>query len=750
MSETAVLAAAAPAAVRQQSRALVTLFAVTLFTSAFLMFLMEPMVARMVLPSLGGAPAVWNTCLVFFQAMLLAGYAYAHGATAWLGVRRHLAMHAALIALPLVALPFNLANATPPSGENPAVWLLLALLVTIGLPFFVLSTSAAVLQKWYSATGDRGADDPYFLYTASNLGSFVALIAYPAVVEPTLRLQDQARVWTAGYGLLVALTVACAATVWRRGDRSAHAGSSAPTDAVEVPVSIPWSRRIRWTALAFVPSSLLLAITSYLATDIASFPLLWIVPLSLYLVTFIVAFNQSAGPLRGIAARLTPMLTTALVILVIGQVVRPLWLVLPLHLMLFVVLALACHGDLADDRPSAARLTEFYFWIALGGMLGGLFNALVAPLMFSSIAEYPIVLVLACVLRARDLAFWRDRGEWMKDALMVAVIGGAGVAVVLAHNLLASNQRYLILAVSVPALLASRQHKRPLRFAGCIAVLLCSAELVHNPLGASLYASRTFFGVYRVRQDDGRQFRFMIHGTTLHGMQRLDPHRRQEPISYYHRTGPIGQVFAGVPAARAGREIAVVGLGVGSLAAYAAPSQRFTFYEIDPVVETVARNEALFTYLKECGTRCSVVTGDARLSLVRERSQRFDLIVVDAFSSDAIPVHLLTREAMQLYLSRLAPGGAIAVHLSNRHLALAPVLARISSAEGLVTLLEEEPPSTMSEELGKFPSEWMVIARSRADMGTLTADPRWTTPAASSAPLWTDDFSNIVSVLRAP
>jgi hypothetical protein len=752
MSETAVLAAAAPAAVRQQSRALVTLFAVTLFTSAFLMFLMEPMVARMVLPSLGGAPAVWNTCLVFFQAMLLAGYAYAHGATAWLGVRRHLGVHTALIALPLVALPFNLASAAPPSGENPAVWLLLALLVTIGLPFFVLSTSAAVLQKWYSATGDRGADDPYFLYTASNLGSFVALIAYPAVVEPTLRLQDQARVWTAGYGLLVALTVACAATVWKRGDRSAYGGtvSSAPSDAVDGPASIPWSRRIRWTALAFVPSSLLLAVTSYLATDIASFPLLWIVPLSLYLVTFIVAFNQSAAPLRRIAARLTPMLTTALVILVIGQVVRPLWLVLPLHLLLFVVMALACHGDLADDRPSAARLTEFYFWIAFGGMLGGLFNALVAPLIFSSIAEYPIVLVLACVLRAPDLAPWRNRAEWMKDALLVAVIGGAGVAVVLAHNLFASNQRYLILAVSVPALLASRQQKHPFRFAGCVAMLLFSAELVHNPLGASLYASRTFFGVYRVRQDDGGQFRFMIHGTTLHGMQRLDPHRREEPISYYHRTGPIGQVFADVPAARAGREVAVVGLGVGSLAAYAGPAQRFTFYEIDPVVETVARNAGLFTYLKECGTRCTVVTGDARLSLARERAQRFDLIVVDAFSSDAIPVHLLTREAMQLYLSRLGPGGAIAVHLSNRHLALAPVLARISSAEGLATLVEEEPPSTMSEELGKFPSEWMVIARSRAEMGKLTADPRWTTPAASSAPLWTDDFSNIVSVLRAP
>jgi hypothetical protein len=755
MSETAVLASAARAAVRQPSRAIVALFAGTLFTSAFLMFLLEPMVARMVLPSLGGAPAVWNTCLVFFQTMLLGGYAYAHGSTAWLGVRRHLGAHTALVVLPLLALPFSLTQLTPPAGESPALWLLLVLLSTIGLPFFVLSTSAAVLQKWYSSTGERGADDPYFLYTASNLGSFVALLAYPILVEPTLRLQEQARLWTAGYALLVALTAACAAVVFLRMKADAADGQAVRASAFAQRLAptvqgLAWGQRIRWTALAFAPSSLLLAVTSYMATDVASVPLLWIVPLSLYLLTFIVAFNQSAGPVRRVAARLAPMLTIVLTLVLIGQMTRPLWLVVPLHLLLFVALATACHGELADDRPSPAHLTEFYFWISLGGMLGGLFNALVAPLLFTGIAEYPIVLVLACALRARSWTLRRPRADWTKDALFVGGIAAIAVAGVLVNNHFGSRSRFLILAAAVPALVAFRQQRRPIRFAACIAVLLLSGELVHSPFGRAVYAGRTFFGVYRVRVEGEQHYRFMFHGTTLHGMQHMDPRRRHEPLSYFHQTGPIGQVFRAVPAALTGRDIAVVGLGVGSLASYAGPTQHFTFFEIDPAVETIARDASLFTYLPDCGSRCTVKIGDARLSLVKEPAHRFDLIVLDAFSSDAVPIHLLTREAMQVYLSRLAPGGAIALHISNMHLALAPVLARIARAEGLAVLAQREPATAGSVELGKFPSEWMVVARQREDLGRLLTDSRWIAPPPSSAPLWTDDFSNILSVLKTP
>ncbi len=750
MSETAVLTAAVRTAVRQPSRALVLLFAGTLFTSAFLMFLMEPMVARMVLPSLGGAPAVWNTCLVFFQAMLLAGYAYAHGATAWLGVRRHLVAHAALVMLPLLALPFSLSNLAPASGQSPALWLLLTLLGTIGLPFFVLSTSAAVLQKWYSSTGERDAHDPYFLYTASNFGSFVALLAYPMVVEPTLRLQDQARLWTFGYALLVALTGACAAAVYFRLKADATPPVTSAFRRKETLESISWARRIRWTALAFAPSSLLLAVTSYMSTDVASAPLLWIVPLSLYLLTFIVAFNQSSAPVRRIAARLAPMLAIVLTLVLIGQMTRPLWLVVPMHLLLFVALAMACHGDLADDRPSASHLTAFYFWIALGGMLGGLFNALAAPLLFKGIAEYPIVLVLACALRARHWTLRRPRAEWIRDVAFVAAIAAIAIGGVLVNNRFGSHSRFLILAAAVPALVAFRQQRRPVRFAACIAVLLLSGELVQSPFGRTVYAERTFFGVYRVRVEADQHHRFMFHGTTLHGMQHMDPERSDQPLSYFHRTGPIGQVFSAVPAARAGREIGVVGLGVGSLASYVGPNQHLTFYEIDPAVEAIARNASLFTYLADCGARCGVVIGDARLSLMREPEHRFDFIVLDAFSSDAVPIHLLTREAMQVYTSRLAPGGAIAMHISNMHLALAPVLARVAAAEELAVLWQREPSTAGSLEVGKFPSEWMVVARRREDLGGLLSDPRWVAPPRTNAPLWTDDFSNILSVMRAP
>jgi hypothetical protein len=737
-----VMAVAAPDA-RRRSRTLVGVFGATIFLSAFLMFLVEPMIARMVLPLLGGAAAVWTTCLVFFQAVLLCGYAYAHGATTLLGPRRHAAAHVAVVLLPLLFLPVGLAPGTPPPTDNPAGWLLLTLLTSIGLPFFALSTSAAVLQKWYSATDDAGAADPYFLYAASNLGSFAALIAYPLVVERTLRLQQQAQLWTAGYALLAALTIACAVVVWRRGSTAA----AGPAPAVRAAEPIAWARRARWTVLAFVPSSLLLAVTSYMSTDVASVPLLWMVPLCVYLGTFVVAFSPSAARARGLATRFMPLAVIALALLLIAQMNQPVSLVIPLHLLVFGVIALACHGELADDRPSPARLTEFFFWISLGGMLGGLFNALLAPVIFTGIVEYPLVLLVACLVRRAAPA--PARGSWRGDILWVALVGGGAVLSVIANGPFGSLSRFLILGAAIPALLAFSQQRRPLRFAACIAALLLSGALVQSPFGRAIYADRTFFGVYRVRVDERLNYRFMFHGPTLHGMQSTVEAQRSASLSYFHRDGPIGQVFAAVPGAAAAREVAVVGLGVGSLASYAGPSQRWTIYEIDPAVEDVARNPAFFTYLRDCGARCEVVIGDARVSLGRARPQQFGVIILDAFSSDAIPVHLLTREALSLYLSRLAPGGVIALHISNLHLSLSPVLGRLAQDQGLVAIWQREPATAGSLTDGKFPSEWMVIARDRADLGALAADARWQPPVvAATTPLWTDDFSNILSVLR--
>ncbi|MEP6915321.1 MAG: fused MFS/spermidine synthase, partial [Acidobacteriota bacterium] len=684
---------------------------------------------------------------VFFQAMLLAGYAYAHWTSRWLTAGRHVLVHCALLLTPLLILPITLHHAVPPvNGHSPVLWLLLVLGWSVGLPFFAVSTSATVLQKWFSATDDGAARDPYFLYVASNLGSLIALLAYPTIVEPTLRLRDQAHLWTAGYILLLALTGTCAVVVWRRGGSTDRRAEPAAPAASDLPIA--WARRARWVALAFVPSSLLLAVTSYVSTDVASVPLLWVLPLALYLLTFVAAFSPSAGTLRALASKLMPILVLMLALVLIAGMTAPLRLILPLHLVVFLSIALMCHGGLAEDRPAAARLTEFYFCIAGGGMLGGLFNALLAPFLFTGTTEYPIVLVAACLLRV--VAGSKEPAKWrLADAAAPIAIGIAVALSILVNNRFGPLSRMIILGAALPALAAFSQQRHRFRFAASVAAILLAGTLTENPFGQLEYSARTFFGIYRVRLDAVHGYRVMSHGTTLHGMQSLDPRRSREPLSYYHRTGPAGQAFAALPGVSAASEIAVVGLGVGTLATYRAAPQHWTFYEIDPLVERVARDARYFTYLQACGAACTVVTGDGRISLTRAERGRFDVIVLDAFSSDAVPMHLLTREAMDLYLSRLAPGGAILIHISNMHLSLSPVLARIASEAGVLSLWQHEPPDAGALEAGKLPSEWFIVARERRDFGPLAGDPRWKVPPVNPrTPLWSDDFSNILTVLK--
>jgi spermidine synthase len=725
-----------------RSSALVRLFAATLFVSAFLMFLVEPMIARILLPSLGGAPAVWNTCLVFFQAMLLVGYAYAHGATQYLGIRRHIVVHSILVLLPLIVLPIAVRQSPPQGLESPTLWLLGTLLVSIGLPFFVLSTTAAVMQKWFSATNDGAAGDPYFLYASSNLGSFIALMAYPLVVEPNLRLQDQATLWTAGYVLLILLSFACAAVVW--WSRALIDDTTAIEEAQSEALS--WARRVRWTALAAVPSSLLLAVTNYISTDVASVPLLWVLPLGLYLLTLVIAFSGSTERVRAVASGLMPVSVILLTVVLIAALSSPMWLVVPIHLVVFSVIATACHGDLAADRPSAQRLTEFFFWTAFGGMLGGLFNALLAPVIFNTIVEYPLVLIAATLLRATPVS--KARLSRADVAIPLAI--GALVAVsAVVNNQFGSLSRFIVIGAAVPALITLRQKHHPRRFAASIAMMLLAGTLTESGFGQVVYTARTFFGVNRVRVDAAHGYRSMFHGTTLHGMQSLDATRSGEPLSYFHRTGPIGQIFETVPLASTAPRVAVLGLGVGTLASYRAPTQRWTFYEIDPVVEHIARNDAYFTYLRACGEACAVTIGDGRLSLARAEPHTYGVIVLDAFSSDAVPMHLMTKEALALYLSKLAPGGVIAFNISNLHLSFQPVLSRMAADAGLAALWQREPADAGSWEIGKFPSEWFVVARDRQDFGRLNFDSRWSVPHPTAAtPLWTDDFSNILSVIR--
>jgi hypothetical protein len=725
------------------TRALVPLFAATLFLSSFLMFTVEPMVARQMLPVLGGVPMVWNGCVVFFQAMLLAGYGGAHVLTRGLVAPARLPVYAALAVLPLAFARLGVdAASAGQATQAPLSWLLVALLTSVGPSFLVLGVSASVLQATFASTRHESARDPYFLYAASNAGSLAALMAYPAVVEPLLGLSRQAHVWTIGYGVFVLLALACA--VAARFALSGAVAAAAPAGAAgeAAAETITWRQRARWCVLAAVPSSLMLGVTTALTTDIAPVPLLWVAPLALYLLTFVLAFSGARERATALANRFLPALLLGVAATLMLRTQPPLAAALLLHLLPFLAAAMLCHGQLSQDRPSPRHLTEFYFWLAFGGMAGGLFNTLAAPVLFARVVEYPLALAVVAFLRAADPRVTRHPlDRWLP--LAAIVIAGT---ILLAPPAVRSSPA-LVAALATCACFALMRRGRPVTLAAVASVFLLSSPWV-KPFGESeLHAERTFFGTYRVTFAAGN--RALAHGTTLHGKQSVDAARRREPLTYYHRTGPFGRLMAAVPRLREPGDVAAIGLGVGTLAAYARPEQHWTFYEIDPAIERIARDGRYFTFLDDCGPRCRVVLGDARLSLASHAGAPFQLIAVDAFSSDAIPMHLLTHEAMQLYVSRLAPHGVIAFHVSNRHLRLGGVVGRLADASGLVAREWRDVRRDKEWPADKTASHWVAMARTIDDLGTLACDPAWTSPpVAATVPLWTDDFSNILDVLE--
>jgi spermidine synthase len=728
-------------------------FAFTLVLGSALLFLVQPMFAKMVLPMLGGTPAVWNTCVVFFQAMLLAGYAYAHATTAWLGVKRQVVLHSVIVMLPAFFLPIAIReNWIPPTDRNPTAWLLSLLLVSVGLPFFVVSTTAPLLQKWFSTTRHRSASDPYFLYTASNAGSMFALLSYPLLVEPSLRLRDQSKLWAVGYGLLAASIIVCALLTWLRSGVFGEHGAAQPDSpsSASSPQGgelLTWGRRLNWLGLAAVPSSLMLGVTTFVSTDIAAIPLLWIVPLVLYLLTFIIAFSDQSTRLRSFTDRAFPLVVLPLVLLLITRTTEPALFLIPVHLVAFFVSALLCHLALASSRPSTAHLTEFYLWISVGGLVGGLFNTLLAPRVFYGIAEYPMAIALACLLRATQ-AEGRTHGKWAAErAIRVVAAGVLAAGILTLGPRLRFTERVILALLGFPLFLSFSVSRLPGYFAAAVSVLL-AAGLLYDNTGIVLHSERTFFGVYRVLNDANGHFRSLYHGTTLHGRQSLDPAKESEPLTYYHRKSPIGQLFSALADRLAAGHIGVIGLGTGTLAVYSTPDQRWTFYEIDPAVVRISQNPAYFTYLKNARALLHIQQGDARLSLRLSSPRAYDLLIFDAFSSDAIPVHLMTREALMLYQTVLAADGVLAFHISNRHLKLEPILARLAAEEGLVALVQIDQITAEDVAMGKGSSQWVVMARTLADLRSLSIDSRWTRARAQqNTPLWTDDFSNILSVL---
>jgi hypothetical protein len=728
---------------------------ITIFLSAVLLFAVQPMFAKMVLPLLGGTPAVWNTCMVFFQATLLAGYAYAHVTAGAFRVRHQTTIHLALLATPLLLLPIAVPEAwRSPSQDHPVTWLLALLVVALGLPFFVVSTTGPLVQSWFARSDHALAHDPYFLYAASNTGSLVALLAYPTVVEPNLHLADQSRLWSLGYMVLVLLLVGCTAVVWPSrtstspqvvpGTRSA--GDSRAMLAPAVSISV-WKRG-RWILLAFIPSSLTLGLTTYVTTDLAPMPLLWVVPLSIYLFSFVLTFGRRIRVSYSLVTRLVPIFVVPLAATMAVGSVGGLWVLVPLHLITLFVASLLCHGELASSRPAADRLTEFYLWISIGGVLGGIFNALVAPAIFNSAVEYPLALAMACLVRRRDTSATPVASRPHDFRLAVVIAAATFGLLWLAHTPSLSSLP-AVPAIAVPALLCFAVRNRPLPFGLGMGTLLITGLGIFAAGDETVFRERSFFGVSQVRVYPTERLTLLLSGTTKHGAQSLDPARRQEPLSYYYRTGPIGQVFAALPAQDIPR-VAIIGLGAGSLACFGTPGQRFTFYEIDPTVVRIARDPRYFTFLQLCPPEIRVVLGDARLSLAAAPDASYGLIVLDAFSSDAIPSHLMTREALRLYLRKLRESGLLAFHISNNRLDLEPMVANLARDAQLVALAQfDEKVSPDEARAGKTPSHWVVLARRWEDLRALPHSRHWhVLSAGPDKTLWTDDFSNIFEVIK--
>ena len=763
---------------RGRQAGVVALFSVTLFVSAGLTFLVQPMFAKFVLPLFGSTPAVWNTSMLFFQTTLLAGYLYAHASTRRLGARRQAAVHVAILLVPLLVLPIGVPEGwVPPADSNPVPWLLGLLAVAVGLPFFVVTTTAPLLQHWLAATDHPAAADPYFLYRASNLGSVLGLLGYPLAVEPSLRLAEQGRLWSVGYGLLVVLVLACAAVLWRspREPAAAGAGDEAKPAAAD-PLPMPGSdspagaadagppappgpperptlgRRLRWVGLAFVPSSLMLGVTATITTDIAPIPLLWSLPLSLYLISFILVFAPGSRPDRLHRAMVfaLPGVVLLISLIVLLGVRGPLWIMVPVHLAAFFVVAVVCHGELARDRPRARWLTEFYLLISLGGALGGVFNAIVAPVVFDSLAEYPIALVLAalCLPRRAPLVAPGPYVRWLDLALPLGL--GAMVALMVTLIELADGdvQSYgKMFAFGVAAGVAINFIRRPLRFGLSVGAIVLAVTIASAPDVRELHRERSFFGVYRVTAAEGGDLHRLVQGTTTQGAQDFSRGQERTPISYSHRGGPIGQLLSSLPHGVTQRA-AVIGLGTGSLACYSRPGQRWTFYEIDPTVERIARDPRFFTYLRACAGQFDVVLGDARLRLRRAPDRGYGLIVGDAFSSGAVPIHLITREALALYRSKLRNDGIIAFNVSNSYVSLEPFLGNLAQDARMACVAQRDLKSGRDGVPETDGSDWVVMARGRANLRTAASDPRWhdCRRAPGSAP-WTDDYSNLLSAL---
>ncbi len=690
------------------NRLILIVYTVSIFVSALLLFSVQPLFTKMILPRLGGSPAVWSIAMVFFQSLLLFGYAYAHYLMTIRNRVIPVIVHLTLLIIALLTLPLAIGESwSSPPESGYALWLLGLFAVTIGLPFFALAANNPLLQAWFVRAGHPEARDPYFLYASSNIGSFLALLSYPALLEPMLSLRMQNLLWTCGYGLLIVLIAGCGILLLRAPPCQTLEST---TGAAAAP-AINWASRGRWVFLAAVPSGLLIAVTAHISTDVAAAPLLWVLPLSVYLLTWVLVFQARPLLPHRLMLLLQPLAIVSVIMLLAGGTERNLFVLLGGHLFCFFVIAMACHGELARTRPPAQHLTGFYVALSLGGMVGGLFAGLIAPFSFSWIAEYPILVALAALCRPGNQAPAPRWGRWYWGALTLLA-----VMLIAPSYLSAEAAQYLdhfrmpiIIAVAIAAMIAAIILKvGRWKFAATIGLALLLIRILPGDRG-HVETVRSFFGVHKIVATTDGRYHLLMHGTTVHGAEKV--------------LNDDGTPVTGRPEAIS-----------------------WKFFEIDQAIVDIARDPNRFSFIQKCHPDLQPVMGDARLTFAKEPDGVYDLIVVDAYSSDAIPVHLATREAMTIYKSKLAPHGAIVVHVSNRHLELASVIVGIADANNLKSWVYLDNPRREEEYI--FANNVVISAGDESDVGEIAYGDVW--KAASPDQLqrvWTDDYCNILGAV---
>ena len=731
---------------------MLVVYTAAIFVSALLLFSVQPLFTKMVLPRLGGSPAVWSVAMVFFQSLLLGGYAYAHYLMQLKNRMWPVAIHLVLLVVALLTLPLSIAGGW---GEPPtsgyAFWLLGLFAVSIGLPFFALAANNPLLQAWFVRTGHPNGPDPYFLYASSNIGSFLALLSYPVLLEPMFTLRTQNLIWTGGYGLLIVLIAACGVLLLRS---PAMAESDLRTEQTDAPAP-PWILRARWIFLAAVPSGLLIAVTAHISTDVAAAPLLWVLPLSLYLLTWVLVFQSRPLLPHKWVLLLQPLAIAGVIVLLAVGGERNLLITLGGHLLCFFVIAMACHGELARTRPAARYLTGFYVALSFGGMVGGLFAGLIAPYTFSWVAEYPVLVALAVLCRPPVDQNWPRWSRWywpllaIAAVLLIAPTYGNGKLFIW----LEEQRVYVISAVAMVAMILA-----VLRLVGrtefaAIVVLALALIRIYPADDGRVETVRSFFGVHKIVVTSNGQYHVLMHGTTIYGAEKYQNDDgtpvtgRPEPITYYHKDGGIGQAIAAIRERKGSPlRVAVIGLGSGTLACASEPGETWKYFEIDQTMVDTAKDPKYFTYISKCEPDMKPVIGDARLTFAKEPAGTYDLIIVDAYSSDAIPIHLATEEAMEIYKERLAPQGAVAMHVSNRHLELSSVVVGIADANDLKSWVYSEDTNRDSEYI--FSTTVVVSAREEADIGKLASSDQWAlTEAEDHQRVWTDDYSNVLGAV---